>query len=167
LLAARFGSWSQFQKGIYLFHGLSNRVAISIASLACVVSLFLTGCATPQPVGSEQWKESQRAVLTERAEGRWNALIKGDIDKVYTYTSPEYRSVVSLQQYKGKYGHVITWRMAKVGNVSYDDSTVATVSVEVTYRVDVPGTGGEAIETQKAVSEKWIYKDREWWYTSN
>jgi hypothetical protein len=39
--------------------------------------------------------------------------------------------------------------------------------VEVTYRVAVPGSGGGSIETQKAISEKWIYKDREWWYTSN
>jgi len=38
--------------------------------------------------------------------------------------------------------------------------------VEVTYRVDLPGSG-RVIETPKAISEKWIYKDREWWYTSN
>jgi hypothetical protein len=146
---------------------ISSRLAISMAGLACAVSLLLSGCATQLPVGSEQWQESQRPVLKERAEARWDALIKADIEKAYLYTSPEYRSVVSLQQYKGKYGRVINWRMARVANVSYDDSTVATVSVEVTYRVDVPGTGGEAIETQTAIFEKWIYKDREWWYTSN
>ncbi len=106
-------------------------------------------------------------MLKERAEARWDALIKGDVEKVYGYASPEYRSVVSLQQYKGKYGRVIDWRMARVANVSYNESTVATVSVEVTYRVDVPGTGGKSIETQKAISETWIYKDREWWYSSN
>ena len=146
---------------------VSNRMAISMAGLACGVSLFLSGCATPLPVGSEQWQESQRPVLKERAEARWDALIKEDVEKAYAYTSPEYRSVVSLQQYKGKYGRVIDWRMARVANVSYNESTVATVSVEVTYRVDVPGTGGKSIETQKAISEKWIYKNREWWYTSN
>ncbi len=138
-----------------------------MAGLACGVSLFLSGCATQLPVGSEQWQASQRPALKERAEARWDALIKGDIEKAYAYTSPEYRSVVSLQQYMGKYGRVINWRMAQVANVSYDESTVATVSVEVTYRVGFPGLGGESIETQKAISEKWIYKDREWWYTSN
>jgi hypothetical protein len=150
-----------------LVPGGSNRPAISIAGLACGVLLFLAGCATQLSVGSEQWQESQRPVLKERAEARWDALIKGEFEKAYAFTSPEYRSVVSEQQYKGKYGRVINWRMARVANVSYDDSTVATVSVEVTYRVDVPGTGGEAIETVKAISEKWIYKDREWWFTSN
>jgi len=83
------------------------------------------------------------------------------------YTTPEYRAVVNLQQYKGKYGRVVDWRGARVVDIGYDVPTVATVSVEVTYRVGLPGTGGELIETQKAISEKWMYKNREWWYTSN
>lgn len=144
-----------------------NRMAISMAGLACVISLSLTGCVTLQPEDSERWRASQRPVLEEQAEARWDALIKGDIEKAYLFTTPEYRAVVNLQQYKGKYGRVVDWRMANVVNVSYDDLTVATVSVEVSYRVSLPGTGGESIETQKAISEKWIYKDRKWWYTSN
>lgn len=150
-----------------MFTAVNNRATISMASLACVVALSLSACATLQPEDSKQWRESQRPVLMARAEARWGDLIKGDIEKVYSYTSPEYRAVVSLQQHKGNYGRVLNWRMARVVNVSYDAPTVATVSVEVTYRVDLPGTGGEMIETQKAITEKWIYTDREWWYTSS
>jgi hypothetical protein len=127
----------------------------------------LPGCATLEPEESEKWRESQRPVLKARAEARWGALIKGDIENAYTYTTPEYRAVVNLQQYKGKYGRVVDWRGARVVDIGYDVPTVASVSVEVTYRVDLPGTGGELIETKKAISEKWIYKNREWWYTSN
>lgn len=127
----------------------------------------LPGCATLEPEESEKWRESQRPVLKARAEARWGALIKGDIENAYTYTTPEYRAVVNLQQYKGKYGRVVDWRGARVVDIGYDVPTVATVSVEVTYRVGLPGTGGELIETQKAISEKWMYKNREWWYTSN
>jgi hypothetical protein len=57
--------------------------------------------------------------------------------------------------------------MAKVLNVSYDDPAVATVSVEVRYRVDLPGIRGEVFETQKTIPEKWLYKDRKWWFVSN
>lgn len=147
--------------------GVANRMAVSMATLLCAASLFLSGCAMLEPEGSEKWQEAQRKELATRAEDRWNALIKGDFEKVYSYTSPEYRSVVSLQQYKGKYGRSVDWRMARVANVSYDGPAVATVSVEVTYRVGLPRSGGEVIETQKAIFEKWIYKDREWWFTSN
>jgi hypothetical protein len=144
-----------------------SRSVFTRAGLACVALWALSGCAALQPNGGEQWQESQRPVLTARAEARWGALIKGDIENAYMYTTPEYRAVVNLQQYKGKYGRVLDWRGARVVDISYDVPTVATVSVEVTYRVDLPGAGGELIETQKAISEKWIYKDRKWWYTSN
>lgn len=144
-----------------------SRSAFAWAGLACVALWALSGCAALQPKDGEQWQESQRPVLIARAEARWGALIKGDVEKAYSYTTPEYRAVVSLQHYRGKYGRVLNWRMARAVDVSYDDLTVATVSVEVTYRVDLPGKSGEMIETQKAITEKWIYKDREWWYTSD
>ena len=144
-----------------------SRSVFTRAGLACVALWALSGCAALQPSDGEQWQESQRPVLTARAEARWDALIKGDAENAYMYTTPEYRAVVNLQQYKGKYGRVVDWRGARVVDIGYDVPTVATVSVEVTYRVDLPGTGGELIETKKAISEKWIYKNREWWYTSN
>jgi hypothetical protein len=150
-----------------VFSVASNRRSLSVAGLAFATLTALSGCATLQPEDSEKWRESQRPVLIERAEARWNALIKGDIEKAYTFTTPDYRAVVSAQQYRGKYGRVADWRVARVVNVSYDVPTVAAVSVEVTYRVGIPGAGGELIETQKSISEKWIYKDREWWYIAN
>jgi hypothetical protein len=150
-----------------VFSVASNRRSLTVAGLAFATLTALSGCATLQPEDSEKWRESQRPVLIERAEARWNALIKGDIEKAYTFTTPDYRAVVSAQQYRGKYGRVADWRVARVVNVSYDVPTVAAVSVEVTYRVGIPGAGGELIETQKSISEKWIYKDREWWYIAN
>lgn len=146
---------------------VSSRRSFVVAGLAFAMLSALPGCATLEPEESEKWRESQRPVLKARAEARWGALIKGDIESAYMYTTPEYRAVVNLQQYKGKYGRVVDWRGARVVDIGYDVPTVASVSVEVTYRVDLPGTGGELIETKKAISEKWIYKNREWWYTSN
>lgn len=137
------------------------------AGLACVVLLAVSGCVALQPEDSEKWRQSQHPALKDRAEKRWDALIKGNFEKAYTFTSPDFRAVVSSQQYRGKFGRALSWRLARVVNVSYDAPTVATVSVEVTYRASLPGTGGEMIETQSLISEKWIYKNREWWYTAN
>lgn len=146
---------------------VSSRRSFVVAGLVYAMLSALPGCATLEPEESEKWRASQRPVLKARAEARWDALIKGDIEKAYIYTTPEYRAVVNPQQYKGKYGRVLDWRGARVVDISYDVPTVATVSVEVTYRIGLPGAGGEVIEMQKAISEKWIYKNREWWYTSN
>jgi hypothetical protein len=146
---------------------VGSRRSFLVAGLAYAMLSALPGCATLEPEESEKWRESQRPLLKARAEARWDALIKGDVEKAYLYTTPEYRAVVNPQQYKGKYGRVLDWRGARVVDISYDVPTVAAVSVEVTYRIGLPGAGGEVIETQKAISEKWIYKNREWWYTSN
>lgn len=144
-----------------------NRRNLVLAWLSLAPLIAFHGCATLQPEDSERWRESQRATVKARAESRWDALIKGDVEKAYTFTTPEYRAVVSSQQYRGKYGRVVDWQVARVVNVSYDVPTVAAVSVEVTYRVMLPGANGEVFETQKAISEKWIYQDREWWYIAN
>ncbi len=147
--------------------GLRTCTFIMVTGLAALGAVALPGCATPQAEFSEAWQQTQRDVLKQRAEARWAALIKGDVDAAYAFTTPAYRSVVTVQQYRGKYGRVAGWRLARVLDVSYDDPAVATVSVEVTYRAVFPGAGGQAVETQKLVSEKWIYKDRDWWYTAN
>lgn len=146
---------------------VGSRRSFLVAGLAYAMLSALSGCATLEPEESEKWRASQRPVLKARIEARWDALIKGDIEKAYLYTTPEYRAVVNPQQYRGKYGRVLDWRGARVVDISYDVPTVAAVSVEVTYRIGLPGIAGEVIETQKAISEKWIYKNREWWYTSN
>lgn len=137
-----------------------SRVLMPVVMAALVVS----GCATMVPEDSEKWRDSQTPVLRERSEMRWDALVKGDFEKVYSYLSPDYRAVVTLQQYRGKFGRALEWRVARAYQVNYDSPTVASVSVEVAYRVGLPPKG-EVIETKKFLTEKWLYKDGEWWYT--
>lgn len=135
--------------------------------LAGVALFGITACASLEPEGSEKWRAVEQKKIQQRAEARWDALIKRDMKKAYAFTTPAYRNVVTLQQYVAKYGRVLDWRKARVLNVSYDDLTVATVSLEITYRVAFRDTAGAEIETPSVVSEKWIYKDREWWYIAN
>ena len=109
---------------------------------------------------------SQRPILKQRAETRWNALIKGEYELAYEYLTPAQRSVVSLQQYKRTTGGAVQWRVAQVDDIRYDSPTVAAVSVAVTYRFAAPGSGGKEIESVRQMQEKWLYKDGGWWYTT-
>lgn len=131
---------------------------------ACWVAFSLAGCAT-DPADSASWQERQTERLSTRAEARWDAIIKGEIDRAYLFLSPEYRSVVSLQQYKVKFGRTLEWRMAHTERVRYDDPNVASVFMEVFYRTYLPGAKGEPYESKKILTEKWLFKDGEWWYT--
>ena len=144
-----------------------NRGALiaRIASVALGASL-VAGCVSVSPEDSETWRASQQPVLMQRAETRWNALIKGDYEAAYEFLSPAQRSVVSLQQYKRSIGGAVQWRVAKVDDIRYDLPTVAAVSVAVTYRFVPPGSGGKEVESVRQMQEKWLYKDGVWWYTA-
>jgi hypothetical protein len=133
--------------------------------LALFVAAVLSACALT-PADSDAWRNSQRPLLTQRVEARWEGLITGDLHKAYSYMSPAYRAVVSLQQFGGKYGRVLNWRVARVADIRYDAPTVASVSVEVTYQVSPPGSSGSLIENKSVLTEKWLYMDGGWWYTT-
>lgn len=125
--------------------------------------LGLVACAT-SPEDSDSWRESQRTVLKARSEARWEGLISGDFGKAYSFLSPDYRSVVNLQQYQRKFGRALDWRLAHAKDISYDSPTVASVLVEVTYRVGIVGSA-QPVESTRLMTEKWLYKDGGWWYT--
>lgn len=133
------------------------------ASLAVMMTGF--GCASVAPEDTDAWRASQRPALTERAGARWAALIKGDLASAYGYLTPAYRDVVSLQQYMGRVGNVVDWRLARVRDVRYDSPTVASVTMEVTYKYALPGAG-DVLESVRLLDEKWQYKQRDWWYIS-
>jgi len=153
-------------KGERVLFGHSQFRLLHSGFTVVVALLLLAACATMKPEDSDTWRNAQRPVIKQRAEARWVGLIKGDIEKAYSYTSPDYRAVVTLQQFKGKYGRVVDWRVAHANDISYDSPTVASVSVEVTYRVDLPGVRGKEIETNRVLTEKWLFKNGEWWYTN-
>lgn len=131
-----------------------------------LVTSLIAGCASIAPADSDAWRISQRPILKQRAETRWNALIKGEYEVAYEYLTPAQRSVVSLQQYKRTTGGAVQWRVAQVDDIRYDSPTVAAVSVAVTYRFMAPGNGGKEIESVRQMQEKWLYKDGGWWYTT-
>lgn len=144
-----------------LSYGLHHRFFIATIA-AMVLGFGLAGCAsTPDDVA---WKESQSRNLKMRAEARWDAVIKGDLEKAYTFMSPDYRNVVSLQQFRSRLGRTVEWRMARADDIRYDSPTVASVMMGVTYRTSLPGAQGKQFENSRTLTEKWLYKDGEWWY---
>lgn len=126
--------------------------------------VLLSACATLKPENTDKWRESQSTVLKQRAEARWAALIKGNLELAYGFTSPDYRAVVTLQQYKGRIGSIVEWKLARAKDVRYDEPTVASVLMEVTYRYRMKPA--VEVESVKVLDEKWLYKDGNWWYTS-
>ena len=99
---------------------------------------------------------SEREVVAERAEARWQALIKGDVEAAYGFLSAGSKKVTPLVTYKGiiKPG---MWRQAKAEKVECKEE-LCTVQLAVTYDAKMM----KGITTP--IWETWIIEDGSAWY---
>ena len=75
--------------------------------------------------------------VRERAQGWLDALMQYDIDAIYGYTTPAYRSAHSAGFYSKNYAGRNMWRSAALGEIrcdAADDFGVCEVDLVVTYR---------------------------------
>jgi hypothetical protein len=97
--------------------------------------------------------EQKVASVKERADLRWQALIRDDMQVAYGYLSPATRNVVTIDQYKAKTARG-TFRAAKV------DSEAELCKVKIMLTYDRPRMKG--IITP--IDETWILERGQFWY---
>ena len=124
---------------------------------ACAIALmlFLSACATSQTTD---------AVVRERAQARWDALLARDYDTAYSYFSPGYRSSHSRVDFEiAVRTRRVRWDSAEVKEISCE-ADVCTVTTLLGYQVAgaVPGVSKWA--NRKNLPERWIRTDGQWWY---
>lgn len=130
---------------------------VKVAILAVLVAAVLNACATV-PVSGVKAHGTVDANLEVRAlaQGRWDALMRGDVTAAYGYLSPASRASLPLLQYQRSI-HVGFWKRAVVETVSCEPE-VCKVGVSITYDYrDVKG-----VET--TVGESWVNEDGKWWF---
>lgn len=136
----------------------NNSVWIGIALkrflwwVAALSALAIAGCATTGPMSGRSDKE----VVAERAQKRWDALVKNDFGEAYRYISPAGREVVTEQAYAAQFKRDF-WKSAKVQKVECGAPDVCDVAVMIAYEF-----GG--LNMQTGVSEKWIKQNSTWWF---
>lgn len=73
---------------------------VSWAASCLLIPLLAAGCQNPKGAGSgAPSAASEQAALKARAEQRWDAIIQGDIDRMYDSQDPNYRRAVSREEY--------------------------------------------------------------------
>jgi len=117
------------------------------------VAAVLAGCATIGPGSSAEQKQK---VVAERAQARWDVLIKGDVASAYQFLSAGSKAETSAQLYKAKMKPGM-WREARVSKVDCGAET-CKVTMLVTY--DAKRMKG--LETP--VEETWIIENGSAWY---
>ena len=126
---------------------------------AIVAMLNLVGCGTtsaPQTAGLSQQDEGSAAQMVSlRAQQRWAALLKRDMDVAYQFISPAGRSLMSLDDYRPR-SNTGFWRGAKVS-----DAVCAAETCEVTVLVDMVVEG---VKFNVPIKETWILDAGKWWF---
>lgn len=121
---------------------------------AALCAAALAGCATT-PATLED-------VVRERAQARWDALLKGDLQRAYGYISPGGRAVVPFDTYRGRIGAAVSWKSAQVTSVVCETLEKCSVSVNVTY---VPAIRRSGIGTiVRSLDETWVLDAGQWWF---
>jgi hypothetical protein len=122
---------------------------------------MLVGCASPggAPVApAPTTPEARQAVVAERANARWAALIKDDVEAAYGYLSPASRKVTSLDKFKSSLRRG-AFRAAEIKTVVCDVE-VCKVGLMLTYDHRMM----KGITTP--LSEAWVFEGGQAWYVN-
>ena len=109
----------------------------------------LAGCATVATKPKE-------AIVAERSQARWNALVQGDVKAAYEYFSPGSRQTMTLADFAAGI-RIGFWKAVKVDKVECPSDERCEVHVTITYdhrgmRVNTPHR------------ETWVRDGAEWWF---
>ncbi len=122
---------------------------IATAGLLATVIAGLTACAALE-------RRAPQEVIKERAQARWNALVKGDIRAAYAYLSPGSKAVMTEDDYRDSIKRGF-WKSAVVEKVICPAPDSCDVGTAIEYEIQ-----GRRIKTP--TKETWIREGSDWWY---
>jgi hypothetical protein len=132
--------------------GRTGSLAVLMAATAAVA---LSGCAV-FGINKDSDPAAKEKVVAERAQARWQSLIKGDLDGAYAYLSEGSKATTPLDVYKSKF-RLGRWRQAKVEKVECE-AEVCKVEMQITFDHRLM----KGIQTP--LNENWIIEKGSAWY---
>lgn len=130
-------------------NGTRSRIAGTVGSLVLASVLAACGGMKAKDAGPPE------ELIKARAQERWNALLAGDVPKVYGFMSPTAREALSLEAFRGAI-RIGFFKSAEVVKVECQPD-VCDVQLQVTYVYR-----GSSIVTP--VRESWVRSDGGWWH---
>jgi hypothetical protein len=109
----------------------------------------VAGCAALKPRTAEE-------VVKERAQARWDALVKGDVKTAYTFLSPGSRALQTAESYATSI-RVGFWKSAIVEKVVCSTEQACEAQVTIEYEF-------QAKRMKTPLRETWIREGTDWWY---
>jgi len=126
---------------------MESKVFLKRIGAVAGVLVVLAGCAGLAGKPEDRVKE--------RAQARWDALLKGDLQTAYGYYSPGSRAVMDFKSYEASIRKGF-WKAATVDSVTCPAAqrceAVETIEYEFNGR-----------RTRSPLTETWIEEDGNWW----
>lgn len=126
---------------------------------AAICAVNLVGCGSTGPTQTsaigEKSADAVSRVVMGRAQERWDALLKAEVNVAYQFISPGGRSLMSVEQYRPRV-RTGFWRGAKA-----DKAVCGTDTCEVTVLVDMTVQG---VKFTNPIKETWILDAGKWWF---
>ena len=135
---------------------LTRRAALGALIGATLLS---ASCAALNPATPEE-------IVNRRVQERWDALIKRDFAKAYSYTQPGYRAIVSADNYAKRFGTAGKWLSMDVYSTTCEPER-CTVKIRLTSEVFMPsvqGVPGKSQKIQGFQNETWIKDEGQLWF---
>ena len=120
------------------------------------LAVFVTIVAGCADIGMKSDLAPQE-VVKSRAQAWADALLAGDLDKAWAFTSPSYRQFSSAKEYSPHVQGSGRWTSAKVDSVQCTED-VCDVSVMVEYHIQTL-----KMSNRRPLDYKWVLVDGEWW----
>jgi hypothetical protein len=153
------GNWRRMHRMIGRLAEVKQFYRAKRAS-GCValLAVAIAGCASMGGITKDSSVEAKQALVSERINARWQALIKGDLDTAYTYMSAGSQEAMSLKLYKAKHKPGM-WRAVKIESMQCE-AEVCKAKMILTYDHD------RMKGIQTPFEENWIIEKGTAWYVN-
>jgi hypothetical protein len=132
-----------------------------------LLALTLAGCSDN---AGPTVDEPDLTRLEQRVRERWEAKIARDYDRVWEYSTPNYRESFPKSMFALQFSYARDWELTSIEVVNYDGAAaVASVAVRV-MSIPTKQTSAASIAigaTQDYIREQWLFIDGEWWYSAS
>jgi hypothetical protein len=151
-------------------YNMIRYIAAQAFGRVCIAALLILpaieGYAKPEDVLSDASLQH----LEQRVGERWQAMVARDFEKVWEYSTPNYRSRFPKSLYPYNFSYALRWELTSIEVVNYaSQESVASVAVRVvsvpTKRTSVASRAIGAVPV--TIHEQWLYINSEWWYSSS
>lgn len=119
-------------------------------------AVLLAGCAVVP--------NKPEDIVRDRAQQRWEALIRGDTAAAWRLHGHAWRTLNPLASWQARLAPNIEWREGQVKSVQCDRDPVArcVVRVLVRYRIRDDASVGPVLERE--LVEAWVQSEGSWWH---